>query len=583
MPASNVDPAAVPAIDPAIDPVFDPASAGSPPNRLRSVVPGGERADGPDAVQRRRRRLRWLAQMRWWAITGAMIGLLVSIVLGWTFVSAPAVVAGLGVLVLVNGVLLWRTRADLDVGRNDLLLHATADLLMVTWLLAWSGGLQNPLSVAYAFHVVIGALLNGRRGAIFATAASLVGIGVLWWLEAIDRLPMPALLEPPAVLWVMSLAMLLFGLAYLALEIATRQARERQRTAEKQEEAERALQLLLEMLTALKVGVDVQDRDGFTILQNDGNLARAPAARDAIARAQSRLDEQPIVVGQSARTTERFSVPARPEVGGARERVVELIALRPTHPRVAHAYLTVDRTETLLVEQRHVLLERLATIGRAMQGVAHELNTPLTTMQTLAKDLRTVVAEQSLPDSVRKDMLESLDLVIEETRRCRALTQSLLATANDGSRSRGRQPALEVARRALRVVGSDRHAVRIDDDSLGRVGDVDADRVLQIVLNLVQNALAATSGIGDDDGPRVVVDAVVADDGPLRLRVTDRGPGLPATVRARLFEPFVTTKAEGTGLGLYTSQQLAQELGGGITVEDVDGGGTRMVLSLPRS
>ena len=230
-----------------------------------------------------------------------------------------------------------------------------------------------------------------------------------------------------------------------------------------------------------------------------------------------------------------------------------------------------------------MLLERLATIGRAMQGVAHELNTPLTTMQTLAKDLRSVFAEAALPEATRKDVGESLDLIIEETRRCRALTQSLLATANDGSRSRGRQPALEVARRALRVVGSDRDAVRLDDDSLARVGDVDADRVLQIVLNLVQNALAATSEQKDDGrGERVVVDAFIDDDAPLRLRVTDRGPGVPPAVRARLFEPFVTTKAEGTGLGLYTSQQLARELGGDLAVEDVDGGGTRMVLTLPR-
>jgi signal transduction histidine kinase len=350
------------------------------------------------------------------------------------------------------------------------------------------------------------------------------------------------------------------------------------------------------MLTALKVGVDVKDRDGFTILQNDGNLARAPSAQEAIARARARLDEQPVVAGQSARTTERFSVSERHERGvdaanttgapdAARERIVELIALRPTHPRVAHAYLTVDRTETLLVEQRHLLLERLATIGRAMQGVAHELNTPLTTMQTLSKDVRGVLGDSALPDATRRDVLESLDLIVEETRRCRTLTQSLLATANDGSRSRGRQPALEVIRRALRVVGSDRGAVRLLEDSLAAIGDVDADRVLQIVLNLVQNALAATEPQKDDGGgPRVVVDAVVVEeDGARRvqLRVTDRGPGLPDVVRARLFEPFVTTKTEGTGLGLYTSQQLARELGGTLTVDHVPEGGTRMSLSLP--
>jgi signal transduction histidine kinase len=535
--------------------------------------------DRPEAVEQRRRGLRWLAQMRWWAITGAMLGILVAVTLGWTFVSTPAVAGGLAVLVCVNGILLWRTRRDLQVGRNELLLHATADVLMVTWLLAWSGGVHNPLSVAFAFHVVIGALLNGRRGALFATAASLVCIAGLWWCESVGLLPAPALSQPPAALWVLSLGMLLSGLAYLSLEIATRQARQRQKTAEKQEEAERALQLLLETLTALQVGVEVKDRDGFSILKSDGELERSAATRDAIARAQARLDEQTgPPTGQSLRTTERFSV-ALP--GAGPERIVELIALRPRHPRVAHALLTVDRTESLLVEQRHVMLERLATIGRAMQGVAHELNTPLTTMQTLAKDLRVVFQDLTMPDNVRRDVAESLELIIEETRRCKTLTQSLLATANDGSRSRGRQPALDVVRRALRVVGSDRDAVHVDEDSVGRVGDVDADRALQIVLNLVQNALAATSDVRDDGkGPRVVVDAVV-DGAQTRLRVTDRGPGLPATVRARLFEPFVTTKAEGTGLGLYTSHQLARELGGSLAADDAEGGGTRMVLTLP--
>ena len=73
-----------------------------------------------------------------------------------------------------------------------------------------------------------------------------------------------------------------------------------------------------------------------------------------------------------------------------------------------------------------------------------------------------------------------------------------------------------------------------------------------------------------------------------QVRVRDRGTGLPEPVRGRLFEPFVTTKTEGTGLGLYTSQQLARELGGTLDLVDgapLDGGGrgTLAMLTLPRS
>lgn len=536
-------------------------------------------ADGAvdEGAEQRRDGLRWLAGLRWWALTGGMVGVLVSMALSWTFVSTPAVAFGLLLMVVVNGVLLWRTRRDFSVGRNELLLHATVDLGLLTWLLAWAGGVRNPLSLAFSFHVVIGALLNGRRGALFSSGASLFLLALLWGLERADALPSPALHDPPAMLWALALGLLVVGLGYLALEIAERQGLERERARAGQEDAQRALDLLLSMLTALKVGVDVEDHEGNSIAAADAGLS-GPNLATAKSRALDKLQGE-------ERVTERFTVSQE-----GKERVVELIALRPRHPRVSRAVLMVDRTEGLLVEQRHIMLERLATLGRAMQGVAHELNTPLTTMQTLAKDLQAALSTTELPAAVRKDVDESLNLLIEESRRCRSLTQSLLQTANDGRRARGmRLPPVEVARKAIRLVGAEKEAVFVDDAAFakfavdGDAGFVDADRVLQILMNLIQNALAATEGCRDDGkGARVVVDADGSDD-VLTVAVKDRGPGLPEPVRARLFEPFVTTKAEGTGLGLYTSQQLARELGGALVLDDAHVGGTRFVLTLPRS
>ena len=407
-------------------------------------------------------------------------------------------------------------------------------------------------------------------------------MGFLWMLEQANALPTTPLHDAPALLWAMALVLLVCALGYLSLVSAERQRHERDRATSKQIEAEGALGLLLEVLTALRVGVDVQDKDGRTVLRNDANLARTPPAGPAIARAVEQLERQRDHAADTSPVTERFSVTS--ERG---ERVIELVALRPSHPQVAQAFLTVDRTDSLLVEQRHVMLERLATIGRAMQGVAHELNTPLTTMQTLAKDLRVVLTETELPAAVRVDVEESLDLIIEETRRCRSLTQSLLSTANESNRRRGqRQPLVDVAQRAIKMVGSGRYAVEIDEAALERSGDVDADRVLQILMNLVQNALAASADV-DDGAPRVTITAVQFET-TFQVRVRDRGTGLPEPVRGRLFEPFVTTKTEGTGLGLYTSQQLARELGGTLDLVDgapLDGGGrgTLAMLTLPRS
>jgi signal transduction histidine kinase len=449
---------------------------------------------------------------------------------------------------------------------------------MLTWLLAWSGGVQNPLSSGYAFHVVLGALLNGRRGALFSAGASVLALLALWSLDLFGIGPVPPLHDPPALLWAIALLTLIVGLAYLSLVTAGRMARERARAQEKQEDSERALRLLLEMLTALRVGVDVQDERGRTMLQNESNLAQSPPAQAAIARAKAALAGQ-VDADASPRVVERFSIP--PSAGSpSTERVFEVVGLRPSHPRVAHAFLTVDRTDSLLVEQRHVMLERFATLGRAMQGVAHELNTPLTTMQTLAKDLRAALDEIELPAAVRADVGESVSLLIEEARRCRALTQSLLSTANDSARRRGlSSDLLDVVRRAAKLVGAREGDVELDEERLAAAGEVDADRALQILMNLVQNALAATSATVA--APRVTITATVDTD-HVKVRVRDSGPGLPAEVKARLFEPFVTTKAEGTGLGLYTSQQLARELGGSLELGPAAGGGTEALLILPR-
>ncbi|MDP2340890.1 MAG: ATP-binding protein [Deltaproteobacteria bacterium] len=535
-----------------------------------------------NAEEARRMGLRWLAGLRWWAISGAMIGVVVSMALSWTFVSTPEVVSGLLVMVVVNGVLLWRTRRELHVGRNELLLHATVDLGLLCWLLAWAGGVRNPLSLAFSFHVVLGALLNGRRGVFFSSITSLVFLAFLWILEQQGALPTPPLVDGPPLLWALALGLLVVGLGYLALEVAERQRNEREKAQQGREEVQGALDLLLDVLAALKVGVDVKDAEGRTVVQNDAGLtgtgeSQALLLEAAKGRAQGRLDADDSV--NDGRVTERFTV-----INGGVERLVELIALRPKHTRVSRAFLTVDRTEGLLVEQRHIMLERLATLGRAMQGVAHELNTPLTTMQTLAKDLQAALKDVELKDVVRADVDESLSLLVEETRRCRSLTQSLLSTANDGARSRGSKLSLvDVAKKSVRLVGAERDAVFVDEASLSPHGLVDADRVLQILMNLIQNALAATADLRDDGkGPRVVVDASFVD-GLTEVRVQDRGPGLPAPVRERLFEPFVTTKTEGTGLGLYTSQQLAREIGGSLAVGDaVDGPGTRAILGLKR-
>jgi len=106
----------------------------------------------------------------------------------------------------------------------------------------------------------------------------------------------------------------------------------------------------------------------------------------------------------------------------------------------------------------------------------------------------------------------------------------------------------------------------------------------QVATNLLLNARDALANRPLGTPRRIVISAGYGEPGETWLRVADNGGGIRPDVLERIFEPFVTTKAEGTGLGLYTCQQLARELGGALTLQDnPDGPGTVATLTLPLS
>jgi signal transduction histidine kinase len=104
---------------------------------------------------------------------------------------------------------------------------------------------------------------------------------------------------------------------------------------------------------------------------------------------------------------------------------------------------------------------------------------------------------------------------------------------------------------------------------------IDRDLVMRAVGNLMQNAVDACEGRG-------VITVESAEDGPFwTLHVTDQGPGVSEEAAARLFDPFFTTRAKGTGLGLAFVAQVARVHGGSVSFVNLDQGGARFTLKLP--
>jgi signal transduction histidine kinase len=269
------------------------------------------------------------------------------------------------------------------------------------------------------------------------------------------------------------------------------------------------------------------------------------------------------------------------------ERIFELhVFPLPDTPRFLA--LSLDRTRAVHDQRRLMLTERLASLGRTVQGVAHELNTPLATIQTLGRDVVDAVDTGGLPEAMRADLAESANMIVAEVQRCRRITHALLGRVERFDARDGAETSLvEAIERAAAVVfPSARHRVTLHFEPGTERARRPLDPVVQIFVNLLQNARdAAPEGHVTLSAERVLSAVVAGVDlgEAVCVQVRDQGPGFTEGAIKHLFEPFYTTKppGRGTGLGLYTSYGLARSLGAELSLENHPEGGAVATLLVP--
>ena len=202
---------------------------------------------------------------------------------------------------------------------------------------------------------------------------------------------------------------------------------------------------------------------------------------------------------------------------------------------------------------------RLAALGELSAVLAHEIRNPLASLKGNAQLLVAQLPEGEKPRA-------KAERVVEEAIRLEKLTGDLLAFVRTGELAR---VPVDVAALigGLAVPG----AIEIDVPA-GLTWSLDGDRLRQVLVNLVDNGAAA--------GPPPVRIAARESLGALVIDVTDRGPGVPAAERERIFEPFVTGKTRGTGLGLAIARRIVEAHGGTIAVRNE--GGAVFRVEIPR-
>lgn len=208
---------------------------------------------------------------------------------------------------------------------------------------------------------------------------------------------------------------------------------------------------------------------------------------------------------------------------------------------------------------------RLAALGTMSAVVAHELRNPLAALKGHAQLL--VEALEAMPREKAQ-----AQRVVDGAWRLERLSASLLELARTGALSR--EPASPGALARAAAGPFDASRVRIDDAGAPASWSLDPVRFQQVVTNLVDNALQA-----DPSGPAEL--RVAAEGGRLVLEVRDHGPGVPEADRERIFEPFVTTRTRGVGLGLAVARQVMALHGGTLSVSDAPGGGALFRAEIP--
>lgn len=250
----------------------------------------------------------------------------------------------------------------------------------------------------------------------------------------------------------------------------------------------------------------------------------------------------------------------------------------------------IDITERRQAELDHQLqstelarVGRLAVMGELAASLAHEVNNPLGAMVTNASAGQRLLSHGQLRTDELRELLAD---IVSDGQRARQVIESIRNMVRKSETSHSLVDITDVIRDVLRIVRADAIARKVSliaEVDLN-AGVVMADRVqlLQVLLNLTMNAFEALSVIRAE-ARRVVIRADRVQDGKICVSVRDAGPGFPSGLADQLFEPFFSTKTEGTGMGLAIARSIIEAHGGTLSAENCSDGGALFTICLPEA
>ncbi len=446
-----------------------------------------------------------------------------------------------------------------------------ADLTLVTLAVAWSGGPESPFTFLYPLAIIIACLLERHKGgAIAALLSTILYAGVCIWAR-----PPFTLLEELAFNFFVNMAAF-NATALLGMVLAGRLSRVEKRLSEVQVDLNRMEQLHTLVANSLTAGLVTTDGQGTitsfnkaaeellgTGLSGRGDMDLRDIWKDASELLRG-LGNDP----GAKRLEMHYTAPD----GRRRLFGVSTFLLKDERGKgLGCGMIFQDITDIKAREEQRQRRERLAALGEMAAGLAHEIRNPLASMSGAAQFLSE--SGMVLPEGERL-----IRIILRESTRLNQLTESFLKYARPGQ---GRPADLRLNQTVNELVegigsGNDAGSPDIEVDVPGDIEVcLDPAQLKQVLAQVLDNAIRAAG-----PGGRVSITARQEGD-RTRIEIVDNGPGMEPHVLSRAFNPFFTTRPDGTGLGLSVVHQLTRAWGGEVFLESEPGRGCKAVITIP--